>query len=138
MGGGLALLFAEQNIRVLLQDPNEESVNQVLASAKKDGLQDMLEKHVNYQDLCNSLDKPRVLIFFLPHGTAGDTVVDGLRPYLEKGDIIIDASNEHVSPSTTAFPLSRKLKVSCWFFPSRYATIHFTLQLHQTLAVDSS
>ena len=106
----MALLFAEKRIRVLLQDPNEESVNQLLATAKKDGLQDMLEKHENYQDLCNSLDKPRVFVFSLPHGTVGDTVVDGLHPYLEKGDIIIDASNEHVSPFTTAFSLNRTLK----------------------------
>lgn len=28
-------------------------------------------------------------------GTVGDSVVDGLHPYLEKGDLIIDASNEN-------------------------------------------
>lgn len=138
MGGGMALLFAEHRIRVLLQDPNEESVNQLLATAKKDGLQDMVEKHGDYQDLCNSLDKPRVFVFSLPHGTVGDTVVDGLHPYLEKGDIIIDASNEHVSPSTTAFSLDHKLEV-IYPFP-RFNMCHLSIHLpsHQYLAVDLS
>lgn len=36
-----------------------------------------------------------MFVFSLPHGTVGDSVVDKLHPFLEKGDIIIDASNEH-------------------------------------------
>ena len=103
----MALLFAEKGVKVLLEDPNEDSVTQVLEAARKDGLQDMLEKHQDYHDLCKSLDKPKVFVFSLPHGTVGDTVVDGLHPYLEKGDIIIDASNEHVSPCVFILFLSR-------------------------------
>ena len=76
----MALLFAEKGVKVLLQDPSEDSVNQVLATAEKDGLQDMLEKHEAYEDLCKSLEKPKVFIFSLPHGLVGDTVVDGLHP----------------------------------------------------------
>ena len=34
-------------------------------------------------------------MFSLPHGTIGDSVLEGLLPYLEKNDIIIDAGNEH-------------------------------------------
>ena len=95
MGGGMALLFAEKGITVLLEDPSEESVDKVLETAKKDGLRDRLEKHQGYEELCKNLGSPKVFIFSLPHGTVGDRVVDGLHPYLEKGDIIIDASNEH-------------------------------------------
>lgn len=102
----MALLFAEKGVKVLLQDPSEDSVNQLLATAKHDGLQDMLEKREKYEDLCRSLDKPKVFVFSLPHGTVGDTVVDGLHPYLEKGDIIIDASNEHVSQAAANSTLS--------------------------------
>lgn len=95
MGGGMALLFAEKGITVLLKDPSEESLNQVLETARKEGLQDRLEKHQGYESLCKNLSAPRIFILSLPHGTVGDSVVDGLHPYLEKGDIIIDASNEH-------------------------------------------
>ncbi|KZF24472.1 6-phosphogluconate dehydrogenase C-terminal domain-like protein [Xylona heveae TC161] len=95
MGGGMALLFAEKGIKVSLNDPSEQTVNQVLEQAKKAGVADKVEKHEDYADLCKSLGSPRVFLFSLPHGTVGDTVVENLHPYLEKGDIIIDAGNEH-------------------------------------------
>ena len=90
----MALLFAE-GITVLLEDPSEENVNSVLATARQDDLEGLLEKHQGYGELCKNLDSPKVPIFSLPHGTVGDSVVEGLLPYLEKGDVIIDASNEH-------------------------------------------
>lgn len=95
MGGNMALLFAEHGITVSLNDPSEETMDQVLATAKKDGLQDQLQKHSSYKSLCKSLGSPKVFVFSLPHGTVGDSVVDGLHTYLSKGDIIIDASNEN-------------------------------------------
>ncbi|CAO1599146.1 hypothetical protein XANCAGTX0491_002888 [Xanthoria calcicola] len=95
MGGNMALLFAEHGIAVSLNDPSEESMDQVLASAKKDGLQDQLQKHSSYEGLCKSLGSPKVFVFSLPHGTVGDSVVDGLHTHLDKSDIIIDASNEN-------------------------------------------
>ena len=94
MGGGMALLFAEHGVTVLLNDPSEDAIDQLLNQAKKDGLEENLIKHTTYQELCNGLDSPKVIVFSLPHGTVGDMVVDGLHPYLEIGDIIIDASNE--------------------------------------------
>ncbi|KAL8873860.1 MAG: hypothetical protein Q9174_000740 [Haloplaca sp. 1 TL-2023] len=95
MGGGMALLFAEHGVTVSLNDPSEETMDQLLATAREEGLQDRLEKHGSYEDLCNSLSSPRIFVFSLPHGNVGDAVVDGLHPYLDKGDIIIDASNEN-------------------------------------------
>ncbi|KAL8798813.1 MAG: hypothetical protein Q9182_006357 [Xanthomendoza sp. 2 TL-2023] len=95
MGGGMALLFAEHGITVSLNDPSEETMDQLLATAQKDGLQDRLRKHSSYDDLCKSLGSPKVFVFSLPHGTVGDSVIDGLHAFLEKGDVIIDASNEN-------------------------------------------
>ena len=45
--------------------------------------------------LYESLDSPKVILFSLPHGTVGDTVLEGLMPYLTNGDIILDAANEN-------------------------------------------
>lgn len=95
MGGGMALLFAENGIKVLLNDPSEDTVTGLLEQGKKEGFGDQLEKYLDYQDLCKSLGSPRVFFFSLPHGTVGDSVVDGLQQYLSQGDIIVDASNEH-------------------------------------------
>lgn len=95
MGGGMALLLSENGIKVLLEDPSAETVDKLILSAEDQGIHNKLEKHEDYKDLCDSLDSPRVLIFSLPHGTVGDTVVEGLHQYLDKGDIIVDASNEN-------------------------------------------
>ncbi|KAL9099764.1 MAG: hypothetical protein Q9163_004782 [Psora crenata] len=95
MGGGMALLFAEHGIEVSLNDPSDDNMNHVLEKAKQNNLQNQLSKHSNYEDLCKSLGAPKVFVFSLPHGKVGDSVVEGLQPYLENGDLIIDASNEH-------------------------------------------
>jgi len=95
MGGGMALLFAEKGLHVSLEDPSEQAMDAVLDKAKKDGLSDRVSKYTDMKSLCESLGSPRVFVFSLPHGTVGDSVLDSLLPYIEKGDIIIDAANEH-------------------------------------------
>lgn len=95
MGGGMALLFAEKGIAVSLQDPSTENMDSVMESANKDGLSDRISKYNDNKALCESLDTPKVFVWSLPHGSVGDTVLGGLMPYLDKGDIIIDCGNEH-------------------------------------------
>lgn len=95
MGGGMALLFAENGIDVSLQDPAEKAMDSVIAKAKEDGITASVTKHTNYESLCKSLGEPKVFVWSLPHGTVGDKVLEQLEPYLKKGDIIIDAGNEH-------------------------------------------
>jgi 6-phosphogluconate dehydrogenase len=96
MGGGMALLFAENGISVSLQDPSESTVENLIKSAKDQGIDgSLLSKHEGYEDLCSSLSSPKVLFLSLPHGNVGDTVADGLQQYLSKGDIIVDCSNEN-------------------------------------------
>ena len=91
----MALLFAENGIKVCLSDPSESNMNKILENARHDDLQNQLSKHANYEDLCKSLDSPKIFVLSLPHGAVGDSVVDSLHPYLDKGDLIIDASNEN-------------------------------------------
>ena len=91
----MSLLFAENGVSVSLNDPSEDTVNALIAQAKKEGIDSRLEKHLDYKELYESLDSPRCFVFSLPHGTVGDTVLDGLQPYLTRGDVIIDASNEN-------------------------------------------
>lgn len=91
----MALLFAENGIHVSLNDPSEDAVNGLLEQGNKEGFGDRLEKRLDYQDLCKNLGSPKIFFFSLPHGTVGDTVVDGLQQYLDNGDIIVDASNEY-------------------------------------------
>lgn len=95
MGGGMTLLMAEHGIEISISDPSSQTVDALIASAEKQGIHHKLSKYTDYKSLCTSLSSPKVFFFSLPHGTVGDTVVDGLQPYLEKGDIIIDCSNEN-------------------------------------------
>jgi len=94
MGGGMALLLGENGISVSIQDPSSETVDQLIKSAEEQGIHGKLSKHDDYKELCSSLQSPKVIFFSLPHGTVGDTVVEGLHKYLDKGDIIVDCSNE--------------------------------------------
>lgn len=89
------MLFAEKGLHVSLEDPSEKAMDKIIEGAKEEGFGDRISKYTDYKSLCQSLGKPRVFVFSLPHGGAGDSVLDGLEPYLDKGDIIIDCGNEH-------------------------------------------
>lgn len=91
----MSLLFAEHGIEVNFYDPMEENVTALLDQAKEVGREDNIIHRKEYEDLCKALDKPRVFVFSIPHGNVGDKTVEGLKPYLESGDVIMDASNEY-------------------------------------------
>ena len=91
----MSLLFAELGTEVLLYDPSQETIDGLLKKAKDTGLGGKLKSEKDYESLCKALGSPKVFVFSLPHGSVGDKTVEGLRPYLKEGDIILDASNEH-------------------------------------------
>ena len=95
MGGGMALLFAEHGYNVALEDPSKEAMEGIKKQAENDQIGDKISIHKGYESLCKALDSPKVFVWSLPHGTVGDSVLEGLLPYLDKGDIIIDCANEH-------------------------------------------
>jgi len=45
--------------------------------------------------LCQSLSKPRKILMMIPAGKVIDDTISFLSPYLEAGDILIDAGNSH-------------------------------------------
>lgn len=45
MGGGMALLFAEDGVHVNLSDPSEEAMDAVIDKAEKAGYHGKLKKH---------------------------------------------------------------------------------------------
>lgn len=95
MGGGMALLFAENGLEVSLSDPSEQAMDKVVDKAKKDGFGERIKKFKDYKSLCASLSSPKLLVFSLPHGNVGDKVLEGLMPHLTFNDIILDCGNEH-------------------------------------------
>ncbi|PVH93932.1 6-phosphogluconate dehydrogenase-like protein [Periconia macrospinosa] len=95
MGGGMALLFAENGVNVSLSDPAEKAMDTIIKKGKEAGYKNKLKKFKDYKELCNSLSKPRLIVFSLPHGSVGDKVLEGLMPHLSRNDIILDCGNEH-------------------------------------------
>jgi len=93
----MAMLFAEKGIHVALEDPSKEAMEGIKKQAEKEGFGDRISIHEDYKSLCEALDPTKVFVWSLPHGAVGDTVLEGLLPYLNKGDIIIDCGNEHWS-----------------------------------------
>ncbi len=47
----------------------------------------------SFEEFCASLEKPRRIILMVKAGEAVDGMIASLKPYLEKGDIIIDGGN---------------------------------------------
>jgi 6-phosphogluconate dehydrogenase len=45
MGGGMALLFAENGIEVSLEDPSEEAMDGITKTAKDQGFGDKIKKY---------------------------------------------------------------------------------------------
>lgn len=92
----VSLLFAEYGIEMHLCDPSGKNAQLLLDHAKATNTQSKIVHQKNYKELCKSLDKPKVFDFSISHGSVRDKTVDGLKPYLEKGNIILDASlDEH-------------------------------------------
>ncbi|MCJ1358097.1 MAG: hypothetical protein MMC33_008095 [Icmadophila ericetorum] len=95
MGGMMALLFAELGVDVHIYDPSSENTKTLLQNAENVGLADKVHSEKDYESLYNSLGSPKVFVFSLPHGSVGDKTIASLEPFLQKGDIIMDASNEN-------------------------------------------
>ena len=48
-----------------------------------------------FKDFVGLLRRPRAVMMLVPAGSPVDSVISDLLPYLEKGDLIIDAGNSY-------------------------------------------
>jgi 6-phosphogluconate dehydrogenase len=62
-------------------------------------------------DLVKSLEQPRVLWIMVPH-TVVDSVINDLTPFLNHGDIIIEAGNSHYKDSIRRYNHLKKVGIS--------------------------
>ncbi len=96
MGSMMSLLFAENGLDVSMYDPSPKNLDTAMSNAKTAKLDSRISPYSDYKSFCESLgsDGPKLFLLSVPHGTVGDGIVDSLDPYLVRGDIIVDASNE--------------------------------------------
>lgn len=90
----MSLMFAEYGIHVHFFDPSEQTAHSLETHARESKLASKMTPHGSYESLCKALGQPKVFVFSVPHGSVADKTIEGLLPFLEKGDVLMDASNE--------------------------------------------
>ena len=96
MGSMMSLLFAENGLEVSMYDPSPKNLDSAMSNAKTAKPESKITPYSDYKPFCESIgsEGPKLFLLSVPHGTVGDGIVESLDPYLIKGDIIVDASNE--------------------------------------------
>lgn len=95
MGGAFALNLAEEGHDVSLLDRSAEKMADVVDAAKEQNLQGKLIACADAQAFVKSLPKPRSILVLVPSGGPLDSVIDMLKPLLDKGDLIADLGNSN-------------------------------------------
>lgn len=90
MGRNFLLNLADHGFAVAGLDLDEAKVK-TLAAEAKEGIR--VSATQSDREFIAMLKKPRVIMMLVPAGKPVDAVVDGLLPYIESGDIIIDGGN---------------------------------------------
>ena len=93
MGRGLALNLAEHGFTVAGYNRSSEPTEIFVEAGKAAGY--TVTGCATLEELCSVLEKPRKILLMVKAGAAVDAVLEGLMPYLEPGDIVIDGGNSH-------------------------------------------
>lgn len=115
MGRNLALNIESRGYTVSVFNRSREKTEEVIAenSGKK------LVPYYTVQEFVESLETPRRILLMVKAGAGTDSAIDSLKPYLDKGDIIIDGGNTFFqTPSVvTVNCLPKVLTLSVPVFP---------------------
>jgi 6-phosphogluconate dehydrogenase len=87
MGANMSVRLLRGGHQVVGSDLNEDAVRALEAAGG--------EGAASLDDLVARLETPRVLWMMVPAGALVDKVIDGLRPHLDPGDVLIDGGNEN-------------------------------------------
>jgi len=89
MGRNLALNIESRGYSVSIFNRSREKTEEVIAenSDKK------LVPYYTLEEFVNSLEKPRRILLMVKAGEGTDKTIESLKPYLDKGDILIDGGN---------------------------------------------
>ena len=93
MGRGLALNLAEHGFAVAGYNRSSEPTEIFVEAGKAAGY--TVTGCATLEEFCAVLEKPRKILLMVKAGAAVDAVLEGLMPYLEPGDIVIDGGNSH-------------------------------------------
>ena len=92
MGRNLVLNIVDHGFSVAGYDGNAEKSGELMRKATGGG---RIRGASSEQELVGLLKRPRALILLVPTGSPVDAVIEGLLPYLEPSDLIIDSGNSY-------------------------------------------
>jgi len=91
MGKNLAMNIESRGYSVSVYNRSREKTDEMLAETKGKNLVGTY----TIEEFVQSLEKPRKILLMVKAGAATDATIEQLKPYLEKGDIIIDGGNTY-------------------------------------------
>jgi 6-phosphogluconate dehydrogenase len=91
MGRNLLLNMADHGFPVAGYDKDTSKVDSLRQEAKTQ----LIYGAATLPEFLKLLQKPRAIMLLIPAGKAVDSVINELLPYLDAGDLIIDAGNSH-------------------------------------------
>ena len=91
MGRNLALNIESRGYTVSIYNRSSEKTDEVLAENPDSKLVPFYE----IETFVASLEKPRRILLMVAAGEATDRTIESLKPYLDKGDILIDGGNTY-------------------------------------------
>ena len=90
MGKNLALNIESRGYSVSVYNRSPEKTEEFL---KTEAEGKNFAGTYSVEEFITSLEKPRKILLMVKAGAATDATIDSLKPYLEKGDILIDGGN---------------------------------------------
>ncbi len=91
MGKNLAFNIESRGYSVSVYNRSSAKTEEVLQEAEGKNLIGTY----SVEEFVNSLETPRKILLMVKAGTATDATIDALKPYLDKGDILIDGGNTY-------------------------------------------
>lgn len=89
MGRNLALNIESRGYSVSIFNRSRKRTDEVIA----DNLGKRLVPYYTFEEFVSSLKKPRCILLMIKAGEGIDKIIESLKPFLEKGDILIDGGN---------------------------------------------
>ncbi|MEZ6128392.1 MAG: decarboxylating NADP(+)-dependent phosphogluconate dehydrogenase [Planctomycetaceae bacterium] len=100
MGQNLVMNMANKGFNVSVYNRTTETMTDFVnglgdrpEGVVEEGAADRIHGFETLEDFVNSLESPRRIMIMVKAGKPVDAVIDGLKPLLDKGDIIIDGGN---------------------------------------------
>lgn len=91
MGRNLLLNMADNGFSVAGHDKSEKMIQKL----KEESQNKPVEAFDKVEDFISHLQTPRTIILLVPAGKIVDDVITEIKPFLSKGDLVIDSGNSH-------------------------------------------